>query len=950
MHLIICNERLLFRFGVDRVLLLLAQGLKARGWQVTFIAQRLDRQVLERIGGNILQPDSHTGPYLDLDTATAEWLAGQRKAFAPDRHPPQGTVALIGGWPFYGSIPLFRQWGIPVVALDCGGVPFDNLQGPAREVQERLRSLRREYLPEAQVVTPISDFIARTQSQPDAGAQARICTIHLGADHLDQSADAILWSSDANRDDSSTSQGPFILNLGRWETGNYKNSESLFPLARHILQAHPEARIGVLASAEELRLPDDLQACFVPLGHPDDAALARLMARADLGLSVSLWEGFNLPLAEMQRLYRPVLAYRLGAHPEVAAHPDQLCDTAEQMAERALAVLDGQLLQGDDWRQAVDRFRERFTWSRTVEAYVELLGSLGPIRDLPAPRLVVDASACLRDPANTGVARVVRSLSRKLQALGQPLFVAWDEQAACYVLPTEDEYRNLGAYGGPESNPKHYRLPRSLPGRRLALAAIGQSLQDAWLLQGEIVFERQGPERRKQARALGMKVAAIFYDAIPVTHPQYVADLAIRDNHAAYMSGLAQCDRVLPISPDAGRNLLAHWSREGITPHAVVEPCWIPGELTGAPRAGNPPAVPAPGQALRLLCVSTLEPRKNHRTLLAALRLLDERYPQLDWQLDLVGNRYAGAQWIADEVSQASADDSRIVWHGVVDDGRLNQLYANAHLTIYPSLVEGYGMPIVESLWHARPCLCHSEGVMAELAADGGCHTLDMNDPAALAGAIAAVAADAPYYTRLAEQAVSRPILTWRSYARALLGQLAGHARAPAQLPEHWQHLLVPEGLELADSPAQVAFAALLIRHAPVSAVLLADQPDWLKALVVRRVSQAWWLETSATLTPGSVEVRDGLSCLALPTDTGFSLLAAELARTGRAPGVIILGEGLSDLAATLDVVRRARASLDEGVLVCAPADAPVEAFSTVGLKRCIRLPEMTGYRFEATR
>jgi len=37
-------------------------------------------------------------------------------------------------------------------------------------------------------------------------------------------------------------------------------------------------------------------------------------------------------------------------------------------------------------------------------------------------------------------------------------------------------------------------------------------------------------------------------------------------------------------------------------------------------------------------------------------------------------------------------------------------------------------------------------------------------------------------------------------------------------------------------------------------------------------------------------------------------------------------------------------------VLVVAPADAPEEAFSAVGLKRCLRLPEMTGYRFEATR
>ena len=220
MHLIICNERLLFRFGVDRVLLLLAQGLKAAGWHITFVAQRANHDVLRRITDDIHTPPEHQGPYTELDQVTADWLRNNKHQFVPAGRDPSGTVVLIGGWPFYASIAVFRQWGVPTVALDCGGVPYEDMQGPARLVQERLRSQRREYLPEARVVTPISHFVSRTQSLPDAGLDVEIAMIHLGADHLVGGVDQRLWQHghQAQRVVASTetTDGPMIVNLGRW--------------------------------------------------------------------------------------------------------------------------------------------------------------------------------------------------------------------------------------------------------------------------------------------------------------------------------------------------------------------------------------------------------------------------------------------------------------------------------------------------------------------------------------------------------------------------------------------------------------------------------------------------------------------------------------------------------------------------------------------------------------
>lgn len=950
MHLIICNERLLFRFGVDRVLLLLAQGLKAAGWHITFVAHRANHDVLSRITDDIHTPPEHSGPYTELDEATAEWLRNHRQLFAGAGHDPAGTVALIGGWPFYASIAVFRQWGIPTVALDCGGVPYDDMTGPARIVQERLRAQRREYLPEARVVTPISHFVARTQSLPDAGYGVDIEMIHLGADHLVGGVDQSLWQNGHQADvgqNGETHEGPSIINLGRWEVGNYKNSEGLYPIARQILAVHPKARFSVLATAEELDVPDDLKAHILPLGHPSDADLNALMANADLGISVSRWEGFNLPLAEMQQLRRPVLVLNIGAHPEVVATPLQLCSDENDIAAKALQVLAGELLSGAEWDAHLDTFQQTFTWQRTIKAYADLLGGLGAVRDLPVPALIIDTRACLIDTANTGVARVVRSLSRKLQNFGQPLFVTWDESVQAYVLPTEAEYQRLGSYGGPIGNPSHYVLPRSSDTQRLTLKGLGRRLRNGWLLQSEIVFERQGPARRAAARELGLQVAAIFYDAIPVTHSEWVADISIRNNHAAYMNGLAECDRVLPISPDAGTQLQAHWVREGISPHAEVTTCWIPGELTGSPRATTPAAAPQAGEPLRILCVSTLEPRKNHKTLLAAVARLAADHPELDWQLDMIGNRYAGADDIVEAVRAASAADPRITWHGVVNDEILNDYYAKAHISVYASLVEGYGMPIVESLWHARPCICHNGGVMAELAAEGGCRTVDMTDSAALAEMIRTLAGDRAQYQQLAEEAVVRPILTWRSYARELLRQLASHRPRPqlAPLPRQWQHLLIDAQLEVAPDIGQLALAALFERRPVDCALIIGKQPEWRTALIGHHLPQAWQLVAGES---GAVSSIGQLSRIEAPLHDSLPLLLDELRDNAIRIDLIVLAAAQTT---DDDLLHSLKTRLDDqsgdGLLLIEGNDSAKVA-EQLGLitQIAIELPGLTGYRY----
>jgi hypothetical protein len=133
MNVLICNERLLFRFGLDRVLLLLAEGLKARGHQVTLMANHLDADVIRRVADG----PAHLAPtegvaYIDLDAFTAGWLHENWDSIFGQKGEPD--LVLVGGWPFYSSIETFVEHGLPTVYVDCGAVPLDGFEEGALRI------------------------------------------------------------------------------------------------------------------------------------------------------------------------------------------------------------------------------------------------------------------------------------------------------------------------------------------------------------------------------------------------------------------------------------------------------------------------------------------------------------------------------------------------------------------------------------------------------------------------------------------------------------------------------------------------------------------------------------------------------------------------------------------------------------------------------------------------
>ncbi|MGE5516372.1 MAG: glycosyltransferase [Bacteroidota bacterium] len=381
---------------------------------------------------------------------------------------------------------------------------------------------------------------------------------------------------------------------------------------------------------------------------------------------------------------------------------------------------------------------------------------------------------------NTGVQRVVRSLARGLRELGLPLlYVRWDAAAHQLVLASRDDLRHLAKWNGPDFSELELADYPEAAKRPLTADLIGDA---EWLLIPEVTHlaahaAEPTLDAILSARALSLKVGIIFYDAIPCKRSEFAG---MADRHAAYMQHLAFADLILPISEFSGRDLVAYFDNYGhFRPH--TRPNIVPLLLSGQNWEHSRVTVPGKETAgpLTVLCFGTIEKRKNQTTLIEAFEAFCHKHPEVDARLVLSGNL---APDVAPQVMDATRRNCRISYLRYVSDGDLRQLLHQCAFTVFPSVEEGFGLPIIESLWSGKPCLTANFGAMAEVAHGGGCLTVDTRSPAQMLEGLETLLLDADLRTRLANEAVARPLALWSDYAGAVLQALDNHLSAANRL------------------------------------------------------------------------------------------------------------------------------------------------------------------------
>ncbi|MCZ4372673.1 glycosyltransferase family 1 protein [Vibrio diazotrophicus] len=117
-----------------------------------------------------------------------------------------------------------------------------------------------------------------------------------------------------------------------------------------------------------------------------------------------------------------------------------------------------------------------------------------------------------------------------------------------------------------------------------------------------------------------------------------------------------------------------------------------------------------------ILSVATLEPRKNLKRLVLAYKLIPTEIRD-EHPLVLVGDHgWKNAELLAE--TKELIESKQLIFTGYLSDNDLKRLYGSAMIFAYPSLYEGFGLPVVEAMASGVPVITSSRGATAEIADD----------------------------------------------------------------------------------------------------------------------------------------------------------------------------------------------------------------------------------------
>lgn len=501
---------------------------------------------------------------------------------------------------------------------------------------------------------------------------------------------------------------------------------------------------------------------------PDDV-LGNLYRECAFTVFASVEEGFGLPILESLWHGKPCICANFGAMSEVGTGGG--CLQVDTRDADALAAAIERLALDATVREELAREacrRPLSTWADYGAKFSELMDEESDLL-----RRIGTIYYCIEHtvgfPYNTGIQRVVRGLARSLLELGLEVVpVKWrNDGGGRLELPSEEELCHFALWNGPA--PQAWTRA-SIPDR---------FARADWLVAPELTVYPGGPDlvrMRDFVHDRGGRVASVFYDAIPwKMHELYAAHWG--EQHARYMAALGRFDRVLAISRSSREDLASFLAALPTRTPALderIRACVLPGEFLEAPRSR---AIRQARNDVQILSVGSIEPRKNHLRLLRAFAVASRR-SRVRLELTLAGGLHMPEPDAA-EFHRLVAEVPGVRWEANPDDARLRALYAACDFTVYPSLEEGFGLPILESLWNARPCICRDRNAMAEVAEGGGCITVDTADESALAEAILGLAEDDARRLALARAATERPFRTWREYAREFAVTLAAERYVP---------------------------------------------------------------------------------------------------------------------------------------------------------------------------
>jgi glycosyltransferase involved in cell wall biosynthesis len=219
----------------------------------------------------------------------------------------------------------------------------------------------------------------------------------------------------------------------------------------------------------------------------------------------------------------------------------------------------------------------------------------------------------------------------------------------------------------------------------------------------------------KHATEVGASLIVLVHDLIPLIHPEFTGH-----DYSNEFQEILKLPAHFIVTTDHNRNTLESVRSESGYGESSVTVVSLAHQFPCAERDASAGETPPRLQGLKTLdfalCVGTVEIRKNHSMLFSVwdelAAELGDRLPPL-----VVAGRRG---WKADAALQRLDeffDSGRLIFIEAPSDEELRWLYSTCSFTVFPSLYEGWGLPVGESLWFGKPCAASDASSIPYVAA-----------------------------------------------------------------------------------------------------------------------------------------------------------------------------------------------------------------------------------------
>ena len=262
-------------------------------------------------------------------------------------------------------------------------------------------------------------------------------------------------------------------------------------------------------------------------------------------------------------------------------------------------------------------------------------------------------------------------------------------------------------------------------------------------------------------------VVATLHDALPIKYPAWCNPRMRRLKNWLQRKAAQKADHVIAVSHFAVAELVECFGvdeqRVSVV-HNGVDEAWLDAPDTQDVASTLSAHGLRPGY---FLSVGTLQPRKNVERVLGAWLALPAP-ERAERALVIVGAAGWRCETLLRRIEAARAEGENVVWlRGLAGEQALRHVYAGAGALVFPSLYEGFGIPLLEAFASSVPAVTSNVSSLPEVSA-GAALEVDPLDEGAIGAAMLALVRDGALRARcIAAGRARAAALTWRATAQS---------------------------------------------------------------------------------------------------------------------------------------------------------------------------------------